>query len=211
MTCLSPSLSFPKYILVCSETVAQWVGSRLFPSFWPVSFFGYNLKKKHWRARENQSAYTSSCCFVYSEEDKAETTMSEKKNEDYLAVAPPKRSGWESFKLFIWNGETSEFLGRSASSWGKLSSVLISHFFFCLLRMVRSCTLRSDSGKIGDERGQTQWLTTFDPVQTYTRNQTKGAGLTRTRSKINTLVVRGTYMKEEKKTWGSFLLGQKDF
>lgn len=135
--------------------------------------------------------------------------MSEKKNEDYLAVAPPKRSGWESFKLFIWNGETSEFLGRSASSWGKLSSVLISHFFFCLLRMVRSCTLRSDSGKIGDERGQTQWLTTFDPVQTYTRNQTKGAGLTRTRSKINTLVVRGTYMKEEKKTWGSFLLGQK--
>ena len=44
--------------------------------------------------------------------------MSEKKVEDYFAVAPPKRSNWENFKLFLWNGETNEFLGRSASSWG---------------------------------------------------------------------------------------------
>ena len=48
--------------------------------------------------------------------------MAEKKTEDYFAVAPPKRTGWESFKLFLWNGETSELLGRTASSWGKLTN-----------------------------------------------------------------------------------------
>ncbi|KZS04001.1 putative Beta subunit of Na+/K+ ATPase [Daphnia magna] len=51
--------------------------------------------------------------------------MTEKKSEDYFAVAPPKRSGWENFKVFLWNGETSEFLGRSASSWGKLILILL--------------------------------------------------------------------------------------
>lgn len=45
----------------------------------------------------------------------------EKKTEEYFAVAPPKRTRWESFKIFLWNGETSEFLGRTAGSWGKFT------------------------------------------------------------------------------------------
>lgn len=42
------------------------------------------------------------------------------KNEEYFSLAPPKRSGWESFRIFLWNGETREFLGRTAASWGKI-------------------------------------------------------------------------------------------
>lgn len=55
--------------------------------------------------------------------------MADKKSsitEQYY-TPPPKLSGWESFKIFMWNGETSEFLGRTASSWGKL--ILKIHFF----------------------------------------------------------------------------------
>jgi sodium/potassium-transporting ATPase subunit beta len=59
---------------------------------------------------------------------KRETAMTEKKSEDYFAVAPPKRSGWANFKIFLWNGETSEFLGRSASSWGKTKHSFISYY-----------------------------------------------------------------------------------
>lgn len=46
--------------------------------------------------------------------------MADKKQvvEQYY-TPPPKLSGWESFRLFMWNGETSEFLGRTAGSWGK--------------------------------------------------------------------------------------------
>jgi len=72
--------------------------------------------------------------------------MAEKKSEDYFAVAPPKRSGWASFKVFLWNGETSEFLGRSASSWAKifLFYVVLYAFlaaFFAAMLMVFFQTL----------------------------------------------------------------------
>lgn len=39
--------------------------------------------------------------------------------QDSLIIAPPSRTKWESVKIFIWNGETKEFLGRTAGSWGK--------------------------------------------------------------------------------------------
>jgi len=47
--------------------------------------------------------------------------MADKKQvvEQYY-TPPPKLSGWESFRLFMWNGETNEFLGRTATSWGKI-------------------------------------------------------------------------------------------
>lgn len=59
--------------------------------------------------------------------------MGDKKSsitEQYY-TPPPKLSGWESFKIFMWNGETSEFLGRTASSWGKLTITLffLFHYF----------------------------------------------------------------------------------
>ena len=37
-----------------------------------------------------------------------------------FAIKPEEKPGWEGFKEFIWNTETSEFLGRTASSWCKL-------------------------------------------------------------------------------------------
>lgn len=52
--------------------------------------------------------------------------MADKKGEQFY-TPPPKLSGWESFKIFLWNGETNEVLGRTAASWGKCK-----HFFFIL-------------------------------------------------------------------------------
>lgn len=48
--------------------------------------------------------------------------MADKKGvtlENQYYTPPPKLSGWESFRIFMWNGETGEFLGRTAGSWGK--------------------------------------------------------------------------------------------
>ncbi|XP_017784397.1 PREDICTED: sodium/potassium-transporting ATPase subunit beta-2 [Nicrophorus vespilloides] len=44
--------------------------------------------------------------------------MSEKKSEYY--TRPPKLGKWESFSTFLWNSETSQFLGRTGSSWAKI-------------------------------------------------------------------------------------------
>lgn len=61
--------------------------------------------------------------------------MTDKKNVEYATIAPPKRSICQSFGLFLWNGETKELLGRSASSWGKsiLSDLLLSSIRLCKL------------------------------------------------------------------------------
>lgn len=44
--------------------------------------------------------------------------MADKKGDQFY-TPPPKLSGWESFKLFLWNSETNQFLGRTAGSWGE--------------------------------------------------------------------------------------------
>lgn len=45
--------------------------------------------------------------------------MADKKVTEQYYTPPPKLGGWESFKLFLWNGETNQFMGRTAASWGK--------------------------------------------------------------------------------------------
>lgn len=51
--------------------------------------------------------------------------MADKKQvEQQYYSRPPKLGKWEGFKQFLWNSETSQFLGRTGSSWGKFS-----HFF----------------------------------------------------------------------------------
>lgn len=44
--------------------------------------------------------------------------MTDKKSEYY--TRPPKLGKWEGFKVFLWNSETSQFLGRTGASWGKI-------------------------------------------------------------------------------------------
>lgn len=55
--------------------------------------------------------------------------MADKKVAEQYYTRPPKLSGWESFKQFLWNGETSQFMGRTAGSWGKFFLI----FFFTFL------------------------------------------------------------------------------
>lgn len=49
---------------------------------------------------------------------KQNTIMADTKQQFYSP--PPKLGKWEGFKLFLWNSETNQFLGRTAGSWGKL-------------------------------------------------------------------------------------------
>lgn len=42
---------------------------------------------------------------------------------------PIEVGAWQGFKTFLWNGETSQFLGRTGSSWGEFS------FFFNFLKI----------------------------------------------------------------------------
>lgn len=51
--------------------------------------------------------------------------------EQYYAP-PPDLGKWESFRIFLWNSETGQFLGRTGSSWGE--SVL---FFFTIFSLAR--------------------------------------------------------------------------
>lgn len=44
--------------------------------------------------------------------------MADKKMEQY-PTRPKEVGKWEGFKMFLYNGETSEFLGRTGGSWGK--------------------------------------------------------------------------------------------
>jgi len=46
--------------------------------------------------------------------------MADKKIETQYYSRPPVLGKWEGFKQFLWNSETSQFLGRTGSSWAKI-------------------------------------------------------------------------------------------
>ena len=49
-----------------------------------------------------------------------------------FAIKPVEKPGWEGFKDFVWNTETSEFLGRTGSSWCKFDSIILLNLCFSL-------------------------------------------------------------------------------
>lgn len=40
---------------------------------------------------------------------------------------PEKLGAWKGFKQFMWNPETSQFMGRTSGSWGKQTPHTICH------------------------------------------------------------------------------------
>lgn len=52
-----------------------------------------------------------------------------KEPQEYkFAQKPEEKSGWEGFKQFLWNSETSEFLGRTGLSWLKIGVFYIIYY-----------------------------------------------------------------------------------
>lgn len=45
--------------------------------------------------------------------------MADKNKLGEFYTRPAELGKWEGFKQFLWNGETSECLGRTGGSWGK--------------------------------------------------------------------------------------------
>lgn len=45
--------------------------------------------------------------------------MADKNKQGDFYTRPVELGKWEGFKTFLWNGETSQFCGRTGSSWGK--------------------------------------------------------------------------------------------
>ncbi|XP_076233155.1 sodium/potassium-transporting ATPase subunit beta-2 [Calliopsis andreniformis] len=56
--------------------------------------------------------------------------MEGKKVEQFY-TPPPKLGKWEGFKVFLWNSETGQFLGRTGASWAKI--LLFYVIFYAVL------------------------------------------------------------------------------
>lgn len=56
--------------------------------------------------------------------------MADKNKVGEFYTRPKELGKWEGFKVFLWNSETSECLGRTGGSWGKSHELLVIDFFF---------------------------------------------------------------------------------
>lgn len=56
--------------------------------------------------------------------------MEDKKLEQYYSP-PPILGKWEGFRIFIWNSETGQFMGRTGASWAKI--LLFYIIFYAVL------------------------------------------------------------------------------
>ncbi|XP_050300684.1 sodium/potassium-transporting ATPase subunit beta-2-like [Anthonomus grandis grandis] len=91
--------------------------------------------------------------------------MADKKPENQYYTRPPKLGTWESLRIFIWNSETGQFLGRTGSSWAKILLFYILFYivligFFSAMLVVFFQTLdykvpkwQLDSSLIGSNPG----------------------------------------------------------
>ena len=62
--------------------------------------------------------------------------MADKKPEEFFVGSGPKPTKWQSVKTFIWNSETSEFMGRTGVNWGKIIFIFKICSFANLKKMI---------------------------------------------------------------------------
>ncbi|XP_066258505.1 sodium/potassium-transporting ATPase subunit beta-2-like [Euwallacea similis] len=72
--------------------------------------------------------------------------MADKKPEGQFYTRPPKLGKWESLRIFLWNSETKQFLGRTGGSWVKILLFYVIFYavltgFFALMLVVFFQTL----------------------------------------------------------------------
>lgn len=54
--------------------------------------------------------------------------MADKNKSGDFYNRPEKLGAWEGFKQFLWNSETSQFMGRTSGSWGKFCGRFLKSF-----------------------------------------------------------------------------------
>ncbi|KAL6430173.1 hypothetical protein ACFW04_007730 [Cataglyphis niger] len=57
--------------------------------------------------------------------------MEGKNKVEQYYMPPPKLGKWEGFRVFVWNSETGQFLGRTGASWAKI--LLFYVIFYAVL------------------------------------------------------------------------------
>lgn len=71
--------------------------------------------------------------FIFKKRKRRRRMADKNKSEEYY-IRPEKLGAWAGFKQFLWNPSTSQFMGRTSSSWGKWSNPCISQpLQYCLV------------------------------------------------------------------------------
>lgn len=91
---------------------------------------------------------------LFSTKFLAGSDMDAKKEQFYQR--PPKLGKWEAIRLFLWNSETGQFMGRTGSSWGKIQNnsffsfypYLNSIFVFLYCQVVENVGKTSSEGPL---------------------------------------------------------------